>query len=87
MAAPLQPSTTRMSETTSATEFDGTMWHYFRVLGVDEHKWKHVRGDGSSSFLAVLVDPTRWRMAPARHGYWAWFPGVRRSPHRSAGRP
>ena len=29
-----------------------------RVLGVDEHKWKHVRGDGSSSFVTVLVDLT-----------------------------
>ena len=29
-----------------------------RVLGVDEHKWKHVRGDGSESFVTVLVDLT-----------------------------
>ena len=29
-----------------------------RVLGVDEHVWKHVRGDGSSSFVTVLVDLT-----------------------------
>jgi transposase len=29
-----------------------------RVLGVDEHKWKHVRGDGTSSFVTVLVDLT-----------------------------
>ena len=29
-----------------------------RVLGVDEHRWKHVRGDGSSSFVTVLVDLT-----------------------------
>ena len=29
-----------------------------RVLGVDEHKWKHVRGDGNSSFVTVLVDLT-----------------------------
>ena len=33
--------------------FDGV-----RVLGVDEHEWKHVRGDGSSSFVTVLVDLT-----------------------------
>ena len=33
--------------------FDGD-----RVLGVDEHKWKHVRGDGSPSFVTVLVDLT-----------------------------
>lgn len=29
-----------------------------RVLGVDEHKWKHVRGDGSAAFVTVLVDLT-----------------------------
>ena len=29
-----------------------------RVLGVDEHKWKHVRGKGDSSFVTVLVDLT-----------------------------
>ncbi len=28
------------------------------VLGVDEHKWKQVRSDGSSSFVTVLVDLT-----------------------------
>lgn len=32
--------------------------HGVRVLGVDEHKWKHVRGDGSASFVTVLVDLT-----------------------------
>ena len=31
---------------------------HVRVLGVDEHKWKHVRGDGSSSFVTVIVDLT-----------------------------
>ncbi len=29
-----------------------------RVLGVDEHKWKHVRGDGSPGFVTVIVDMT-----------------------------
>ena len=29
-----------------------------RVLGVDEHKWKHVRGQGDLSFVTVLVDLT-----------------------------
>lgn len=29
-----------------------------RVLGVDEHKWKHVRGDGSPGFVTVIVDLT-----------------------------
>jgi transposase len=31
---------------------------HVRVLGVDEHKWKHVRGDGSSSFVTVIMDLT-----------------------------
>lgn len=29
---------------------------YVRGLGVDEHKWKHVRADGSASFVTVIVD-------------------------------
>ncbi|WP_059037050.1 ISL3 family transposase [Gordonia desulfuricans] len=29
-----------------------------RVLGVDEHKWKHVRGKGDPNFVTVLVDLT-----------------------------
>ena len=29
-----------------------------RVLGVDEHTWKHVRGRGDSGFVTVLVDLT-----------------------------
>ena len=29
-----------------------------RALGVDEHKWKHVRGQGDPSFVAVIVDLT-----------------------------
>lgn len=29
-----------------------------RVLGVDEHKWKHVRGVGDPSFVTVIVDLT-----------------------------
>ena len=29
-----------------------------RILGVDEHKWKHVRGQGDPSFVTVLVDLT-----------------------------
>lgn len=31
---------------------------HVRVLGVDEHKWKHVRGDGSAAFVTVIVDLT-----------------------------
>lgn len=29
-----------------------------RHLGVDEHKWKHVRGQGDSSWVTVLIDLT-----------------------------
>ncbi|MGB6243573.1 ISL3 family transposase, partial [Gordonia sp. (in: high G+C Gram-positive bacteria)] len=29
-----------------------------RHLGVDEHKWKHVRGNGESSWVTVLIDLT-----------------------------
>ncbi|WJY71762.1 Transposase [Corynebacterium auriscanis] len=29
-----------------------------RVLGVDEHKWKHRRGDGTPGFVTVIVDLT-----------------------------
>ena len=29
-----------------------------RMLGVDEHKWKHVRGQGDPSFVTVIVDLT-----------------------------
>lgn len=32
--------------------------HGVRVLGVDEHKWKHVRGQGEPSFVTVIVDLT-----------------------------
>ena len=30
-----------------------------RVLGVDEHKWKYRRGDGTPGFVTVIVDLTR----------------------------
>ncbi|GAB3695148.1 ISL3-like element IS31831 family transposase [Corynebacterium nasicanis] len=33
--------------------FDGV-----RILGVDEHQGKHIRGDGSSSFVTGLIDMT-----------------------------
>jgi len=29
-----------------------------RILGVDEHKWKHVRGSGQASYVTILVDLT-----------------------------
>ncbi|MGB3707043.1 MAG: ISL3 family transposase [Gordonia sp. (in: high G+C Gram-positive bacteria)] len=29
-----------------------------RYLGIDEHKWKHVRGQGDPSFVTVLIDLT-----------------------------
>ena len=28
------------------------------ILGVDEHKWKHIRGQGDPSFVTVIVDLT-----------------------------
>ena len=31
---------------------------HVRILGVDEHKWKHVRGDGTPGFVTVIVDLT-----------------------------
>lgn len=37
-----------------------------RILGVDEHKWKHRRGQGDPSFVTVIVDLTeecRWHRA------------------------
>ncbi|MGP5039748.1 ISL3 family transposase, partial [Corynebacterium variabile] len=37
---------------------DPTRLDRVRILGVDEHKWKHVRGDGSPGFVTVIVDLT-----------------------------
>jgi transposase len=37
---------------------DPTRLDRVRVLGVDEHKWKHVRGDGTPGFVTVIVDLT-----------------------------
>lgn len=39
-----------------------------RILGVDEHKWKHRRGQGEPSFVTVIVDltPTIDGTGPAR---------------------
>lgn len=31
---------------------------HVRVLGVDEHKWKHRRGDGTPGYVTVIVDLT-----------------------------
>ena len=47
-----------------------------RILGVDEHKWKHVRGQGDPSFVTVLVDltPIVDGTGPAR--CWIWSPGA-----------
>ena len=38
--------------------YDGTHLDGVRHLGVDEHKWKHVRGQGDPSFVTVLIDLT-----------------------------
>lgn len=40
------------------THGDPTRLAHVRVLGVDEHKWKHVRGDGTPGFVTVIVDLT-----------------------------
>lgn len=29
-----------------------------RVLGIDEHSWKHVRGHGEDSFATIFLDLT-----------------------------
>lgn len=28
------------------------------MIGVDEHKWRHVRGHSESSFVRAIFDPT-----------------------------
>ncbi|MCF8609292.1 ISL3 family transposase [Gordonia sp. HY285] len=38
--------------------YDGGHLDGVRHLGVDEHKWKHVRGQGDSSWVTVLIDLT-----------------------------
>ena len=38
--------------------YDGTHLDRVRHLGVDEHKWKHVRGQGDPSYVTVLIDLT-----------------------------
>ncbi|MFZ2510142.1 MAG: ISL3 family transposase [Gordonia sp. (in: high G+C Gram-positive bacteria)] len=41
-----------------ALVYDGGHLDGVRVLGVDEHKWKHVRGQGEPGFVTVLIDLT-----------------------------
>ncbi|UQE75729.1 ISL3 family transposase [Gordonia sp. PP30] len=41
-----------------ALVYDGGHLDGVRHLGVDEHKWKHVRGQGDPSFVTVLIDLT-----------------------------
>ena len=38
--------------------YDGDHLDGVRCLGVDEHKWKHVRGQGDPSCVTVLIDLT-----------------------------
>ena len=48
--------------------FDGV-----RVIGVDEHVWRHTRrGD---KYVTVIIDLTRCATAPARHGCSTWSKG------------
>jgi hypothetical protein len=45
--------------------FDGV-----RVIGVDEHCWRHTRrGD---KYVTVIIDLTRSGTAPVQHGCWIW---------------
>ena len=45
--------------------FDGV-----RVIGVDEHVWRHTRrGD---KYVTVIIDLTPVRDGPARPGCWTW---------------
>ncbi|GAC58502.1 putative transposase [Gordonia hirsuta DSM 44140 = NBRC 16056] len=38
--------------------YDGSRLDTVRVIGLDEHKWKHVRGHGDSGWVTVIVDLT-----------------------------
>lgn len=46
------------TEAARALVYDGDHLDGVRRLGVDEHKWKHVRGQGDPSFVTVLIDLT-----------------------------
>jgi transposase len=45
-------------ESARALVYDGGHLAGVRHLGVDEHKWKHVRGQGDSGWVTVLIDLT-----------------------------
>lgn len=48
-----------------------------RVIGVDEHRWSHTRGQGEG-FATVIVDLTlRSSMAPGGLGSWTWSSAAR----------
>ena len=59
-----------------------------RVLAMGEHKWKHVRGDGSHSFVTVLVDltPVVDGTGPARSSPWTGSPDSTWPPRRQSPR-
>jgi hypothetical protein len=44
---------TQMIVATDTTRLDGV-----RVVGVDEHRWAHVRGPGQDGYVTVIVDLT-----------------------------
>src|SRR5699024_9004882 len=46
-----------------------------RILGVDEHVWKHTRKPGQpSSLVTILVDPNPWSTAVALPDCWISAP-------------
>lgn len=45
-------------ESARALVYDGGHLDGVRHLGVDEHKWKHIRGQGDSGWATVLIDLT-----------------------------
>ncbi|AGZ53631.1 helix-turn-helix domain of transposase ISL3 family protein [Mycobacterium kansasii 662] len=53
--------------------FDGV-----KVIGVDEHVWRHTRrGD---KYVTVIIDLTGIREAPARRGCWTWSRAAQNRP-------
>lgn len=46
-----------------------------QALGVEEHKWRHGRGDGSASFVSVLFDLTLVVGVTGRARLLDMFPG------------
>src|SRR5699024_1876632 len=59
---------------------DPTRFEGVKVIGVDEHVWRHTRrGD---KYVTVIIDLTRSAMAPAQQGCWTWSRAGRRRSSR-----